>query len=109
MQPTYYSMLGVHKASTPAEVDLAFKIAAFKSHPDRGGDPADFANLTLARATLKDNKTKQAYDRKLGIGKMACRTCKGAGVRYIQNRFTKHPTPCATCQGCGWELKERSK
>lgn len=46
------AILGVHVDSDPAAVRRAYRMWARMMHPDAGGDPAHFAQLTQARQVL---------------------------------------------------------
>jgi len=45
-------LLGVGPGATLAEVERAFRRRVRTTHPDRGGDPAQFRQLVAARAAL---------------------------------------------------------
>jgi len=45
-------LLGVGQGASEAEVERAFRARALDAHPDHGGDPARFRELTEARRVL---------------------------------------------------------
>lgn len=47
-------VLGVSSASTPAEVRLAYRVAAKRAHPDTGGDERAFRQVVDAYQRLQD-------------------------------------------------------
>ena len=62
----YYSILGVSKHATIADIKSAYKRLAMIMHPDKSEDPdanAKFILLSQAYHTLKDPKTRMHYDR----------------------------------------------
>jgi DnaJ-class molecular chaperone len=50
----YYSVLGVSPGASPEEIKKAYRKLAFQLHPDRGGDPEKFKELTEAYEAVKD-------------------------------------------------------
>lgn len=58
----YYDILGVKSNATQSEIKNAYKKSVIKNHPDRGGDPAKFKQITEAYEVLKDPDKKQYYD-----------------------------------------------
>ena len=58
----YYSILGLKKDCTEEEIKKAYKKAAIKHHPDKGGDAEKFKELSHAYETLKDPEKRQIYD-----------------------------------------------
>jgi molecular chaperone DnaJ len=61
-QRDYYEVLGVGKDASADEIKKAFRQAAIKHHPDRGGDEAQFKEVNEAYEVLKDPSKKQRYD-----------------------------------------------
>ena len=58
----YYELLGVPKTINPKDVRKAFRDIAKKAHPDKGGDPAKFAEISQAADVLSDPVKKKVYD-----------------------------------------------
>lgn len=58
----YYEVLGVKKDASADEIKKAFRRAAVKHHPDRGGNEAKFKEINEAYEVLKDPTKKQRYD-----------------------------------------------
>lgn len=66
MAEDYYSLLGVSKGATEAEIKQAYRKLAMKHHPDRNpGDKAaeeQFRKINSAYEVLSDPKKRQLYD-----------------------------------------------
>ena len=62
----YYSLLGIKRAASPAEIKRAYRQMVFKYHPDRNpgdNEAADRFKLVLdAYAILSDGKKRAIYD-----------------------------------------------
>merc|ERR1712070_101396 len=58
-----YDVLGVSKSASTAEIKKAYKKLAMKHHPDKGGDPDTFKEMTAAHAVLTDEEKRSNYDR----------------------------------------------
>ncbi len=57
-----YDVLGVDKSASPADIKKAFRAAAKKHHPDKGGKEDEFKKVNDAYETLGDEKKRQQYD-----------------------------------------------
>lgn len=58
----YYSTLGVQRNATQDEIKKAYRSAAMKHHPDRGGDEKKFKEISEAYDVLSDPKKKEIFD-----------------------------------------------
>ncbi len=58
----FYDALGAQPGATNAEIRRAFKAAALKHHPDKGGDPRAFRYLSMVRDVLLNKAKREQYD-----------------------------------------------
>lgn len=59
----YYELLGMPQTATCEEIKKAFLKIAIKKHPDKGGDPALFAEISHAAEVLSDPNKRAVYDK----------------------------------------------
>ncbi|KXZ42769.1 hypothetical protein GPECTOR_119g400 [Gonium pectorale] len=58
----HYEVLGVPYDASPAEIRQAYREAARRYHPDKGGAAAAFARVQAAWEVLGDPRSRAAYD-----------------------------------------------
>lgn len=59
----YYGLLGVEKDASFNDIKKAYRKKALKEHPDKGGDPDKFKEITHAYEVLSDKEKREIYDR----------------------------------------------
>ncbi|XP_024017024.1 dnaJ protein homolog, partial [Morus notabilis] len=73
----YYDILGVSKNASQDDLKKAYKKAAIKNHPDKGGDPEKFKELAQAYEVLSDPEKREIYDQ---YGEDALKEGMGGGA-----------------------------
>lgn len=58
----FYKVLEVSKDATGPEIKKAYRKLAIKHHPDKGGDPETFKEITKAYEVLSDDDKRRTYD-----------------------------------------------
>merc|ERR1719261_2274169 len=59
----FYKLLEVDKNASDAEIKKAYRKLAVKHHPDKGGDPEKFKEITRAYEVLSDSDKRSKYDK----------------------------------------------
>ena len=60
-----YDLLGIARDANSGDIKRAFKHAALRHHPDKGGDTESFQKVQQALETLTDDNKRASYDRSL--------------------------------------------
>lgn len=58
----YYDILGVDKSSSKDDIKKAYRKLAMKNHPDKGGDPEKFKQISEAYEVLTNDEKRAEYD-----------------------------------------------
>ncbi|CAK9026554.1 DnaJ protein homolog (DNAJ-1) [Durusdinium trenchii] len=58
----YYELVGCAQDASPEEIKKAYRKAALRLHPDRGGDPEDFKKMKAAYDVISDPNKRKMYD-----------------------------------------------
>jgi hypothetical protein len=64
--PSHYDVLGLPVDATAQQIKAAYRKAARVTHPDHGGDAAEFRRVNLAYEVLSNPQTRSRYDRSYG-------------------------------------------
>lgn len=80
----YYEVLGVSKSASQDELKKAYRKAAIRNHPDKGGDPEKFKELGQAYEVLSDPEKRDIYDQ---FGEDALKEGMGSGSGSVHNHF----------------------
>ncbi|XP_060218945.1 dnaJ protein homolog isoform X1 [Lycium barbarum] len=80
----YYAVLGVSKSASQDELKKAYRKAAIRNHPDKGGDPEKFKELAQAYEVLSDPEKREIYDQ---YGEDALKEGMGSGSGGFHDHF----------------------
>merc|ERR1719412_813349 len=58
----FYKSLEIEKGASESEIKKAYRKLAIKHHPDKGGDPEKFKEITRAHEVLSDPEKRKTYD-----------------------------------------------
>ncbi|KZO95866.1 hypothetical protein CALVIDRAFT_537836 [Calocera viscosa TUFC12733] len=81
-----YDLLGVTPEASESELKKAYRQKALRAHPDKGGDPETFKELTHAYEVLSDSQKRGIYDR---YGEAGLSEAGGAGGVDPQDLFSQ--------------------
>ena len=84
----YYDILGVKRDASQDDIKKAFRKLAQKYHPDAGGDPEKFKEVSEAYTTLSDEKKRKEYDQMLLFGGIPGADFGGSGGRSRGYSYT---------------------
>ncbi|OMJ75897.1 hypothetical protein SteCoe_24878 [Stentor coeruleus] len=59
----FYELLEVDKTASCADIKKKYRVLAKTKHPDKGGDPKLFAEITHAAEILSDTEKRKVYDK----------------------------------------------
>merc|ERR1719359_405139 len=59
----FYKCLEVEKDASDSDIKKAYRKLAVKHHPDKGGDPEKFKEITRAYEVLSDSEKRSKYDK----------------------------------------------
>ncbi|KAG8925992.1 Type I HSP40 co-chaperone [Tulasnella sp. 419] len=82
----YYDLLEVSPDASDADLKKAYRKKALRLHPDKGGDPDQFKEVTHAYEVLSDSQKRGVYDR---FGEAGLNEQGGMGGMDPQDLFSQ--------------------
>ncbi|OMJ66733.1 hypothetical protein SteCoe_36326 [Stentor coeruleus] len=104
----YYEILGIDKNVTTQDVLKAYRNLARTKHPDKGGDPKEFAELTQAKEVLSDPEKRKVYDThgEEGINKGMSGSDEGMSIfDLLSGKVGGRKEGPKRCEDMNYELK----
>ncbi|CAM9112162.1 unnamed protein product [Pylaiella littoralis] len=80
-----YQILGIEKEATENDIKKAYRKLALKNHPDKGGDPEVFKEITMAYEVLSDPDKRKLYNQ---YGKEGVESEGGGGGQTPEDIFS---------------------
>lgn len=100
LERNLFMVLGVHQASSQAEIRAAMLHEARLHHPDRGGSLERMVLINKAYDTLTDDYRGTMYRAAL-MSFPECEACGAAGFRKIRKGYETTKATCLACHGSG--------
>jgi len=99
----YYALLGTHASAGDIEVRNRYYALARIFHPDKGGDPNEFARINAAYVAVRDTKARAMLAKRLALVGIPCAKCGVSGALRRQLSFTVvELRPCTACCGAAY-------
>lgn len=89
--PSHYETLGLPANATAQQIKAAYRRAARATHPDHGGDPSAFRQVTLAYEVLSNPQSRARYDRSYGTAPVPNAPTDSADAFAAGSNFTTVP------------------
>ncbi len=93
-------VLGLKPGASLDEIRSAYRLRARDTHPDHGGDPDDFAEVSEAYSTLRDDERRKAWEADYRERARRCNAAICNGCFSAQRREGNH------CRICGERMPE---
>lgn len=84
-----YEVLGVERNADEATIRKAYRKKAAKAHPDAGGKPDEWANVSTSLMVLTDPDLRRGYDETGKIGEKAIDNDRAAALQLIDQEVAK--------------------
>jgi DnaJ-class molecular chaperone len=99
---TLYDLFGLPHWTSGENIAAEYKFLAKSMHPDLGGDPDRFMELTAAYNVLSNPIKKAEYDKTLRFTYDECKNCNGTGsLRKYMYALKLVIEKCSNCNGLG--------
>lgn len=82
-----YDILGVPPDATDHQIKTAYRQRAKATHPDTGADGAEFHQLGIAYAVLRDPERRKLYDETGSIDESAARVSHQQVLEFLASMF----------------------
>ena len=96
---SHYDTLGLRRDANAEQIKKAYKQAALRHHPDRGGSDAAFEAVNEAFEVLSDKQKKRQYDAQQQFGGASQSSSPEGETRPA----VRVPSPCTLRELGGWD------
>ena len=98
-----FTLLGVIRSSSQADIRLGYIRAMREAHPDRGGSDSAAATLNAAYTMVRNEHARVEWSQTRELfGKTQCVACDGRGGIISRSRSGRRTVVCVVCKGSGY-------